>query len=75
MSIIYREVRTKINLRNYDNETMSYQEPRKYTFDRTQSVDDETFNITTINTVYMVSMMFSIIKIIKRIGLPLLFRH
>ncbi|CAF4608216.1 unnamed protein product, partial [Rotaria sp. Silwood2] len=37
----------------YSNGTISYQEPRKYTFDRAQSVDDETFSFTTINVVYM----------------------
>ncbi|CAF5000558.1 unnamed protein product, partial [Rotaria sp. Silwood1] len=50
---VYKEVRTKINLRTYENETISYQEPREYIFDRTQSVDDDTFTFTTINVVYM----------------------
>ncbi|CAF3703471.1 unnamed protein product [Rotaria socialis] len=50
---VYKEQRTKTNLRTYENETLSYQEPRQYIFDRSQSAYDETFKFTTINVIYM----------------------
>ena len=70
-----REVRTKINVRTYENETMSYQEPRQYIFDRERSVDDETFTFTTVDTVYMVNMIFYTVKKSLRICLFVLFRR
>lgn len=51
---VYREERVKEKIGFYSNGTISYQEKRNYTFDRSQSIDDELFNITTINIVYMV---------------------
>lgn len=46
-----------MNVQIYENGTMSYQEPRKYIFDRERSVADETFNFTTIDVAYMVDMI------------------
>jgi len=70
-----REVRAKINMRTYENETVSYQEPRQYIFDRERSVDDETFTFTTVDTVYMVNMIFYTVKKSVRICLFVLFRR
>ncbi|UJR09756.1 hypothetical protein I4U23_013983 [Adineta vaga] len=50
---VYKEQRTKTDIRYYPNGTISYRELRNYTFDRTKSSDDETLNITTVNVVYM----------------------
>ncbi len=50
-----REVRKKNNIRDYANETISYQESRSYTFDPKRSAESEDVNITTINIVYMVN--------------------
>jgi hypothetical protein len=50
-----REVRKKNNIRDYANETISYQESRSYTFDPIRSAESEDVNITTINIVYMVN--------------------
>lgn len=55
---VYREDRFKENIGFYPNGTISYQEKRNYTFDRSLSVDDESFNITTINVVYMTLMNY-----------------
>ena len=49
-----REERKKIDIREYENETMSYRETRSYTFDSSRSAEPETVNITTFNLVYMV---------------------
>ena len=54
---IFREQRTKEDIRFYPNQTISYRESRNYTFDRLKSSDDETFRIHTINIVYMVSII------------------
>jgi len=54
-----RELRTKNNIRDYANETISYQESRSYTFDPQRSAESEDVNITTINIVYMVTKIFS----------------
>ncbi|CAF1499933.1 unnamed protein product [Rotaria magnacalcarata] len=51
---VYKEVREKINLEAYENETISYQEPRSYTFDASRSPESDTINVTTINLVYMI---------------------
>ncbi len=56
-------MRTKNNVQEYENGTISYHEDRNYTFDRSKSCetcDDETTNITTINIVYMVTKILSI---------------
>ncbi|CAF0930952.1 unnamed protein product [Adineta ricciae] len=50
---VYKEQRTKTDIRIYPNGTISYRELRNYTFDRSKSSDDETYNITTVNVVYM----------------------
>ncbi|CAF0851637.1 unnamed protein product [Didymodactylos carnosus] len=51
---VYRENRTKINIVSNANQTISYQEPRTYTFDRSRSSEDvSTTTFTTINVVYM----------------------
>lgn len=54
MNIFFREQRTKTDIRFYPNGTISYRELRNYTFDRSKSSEDETYNITTVNVVYMV---------------------
>ena len=54
---IFREQRTKEDIRFYPNQTISYRESRNYIFDRLKSSDDETFRIRTINIVYMVSII------------------
>ncbi len=55
-------MRTKYDVEDYENGTISYHESRNYTFDRSQSCDvcDETYNITTFNIVYMVNTILSI---------------
>ncbi|CAF2399961.1 unnamed protein product [Rotaria sp. Silwood2] len=50
---VYKEERQKTNVAWYTNETISYQEPRSFTFDPSRSAELETVNITTINLVYM----------------------
>jgi len=56
-------VRTKNDVEQYDNGTISYHEDRNYTFNEALSCDgcdDKTFNITTINIVYMVNKILYI---------------
>ncbi|CAF1007395.1 unnamed protein product [Adineta steineri] len=50
---VYKEERKKINIRDYPNETISYQETRSYTFVPERSGEPENVNITTVNIVYM----------------------
>ncbi|CAF0903804.1 unnamed protein product [Rotaria sordida] len=51
---VYKEERKKIDVRMYENQTISYRELRSYTFDPSQSAELDTVNITAINLVYMV---------------------
>ena len=52
--LLFREHRSKQEVKFYPNDTISYRELRNYTFDRSRSSDDETLRINTINVVYMV---------------------
>lgn len=58
--ISLREQRTKDDVRLYPNGTISYREARNFSFDRSRSSDDETFQFKTINVVYMVSVFSSL---------------
>ncbi|CAF3768756.1 unnamed protein product [Rotaria sp. Silwood1] len=67
---VYREQRTKEDIRFYPNGTISYRESRNYTFDRSKSIADETFSINTINVVYM-----TLINYLQTHNVPDLFRQ
>ncbi|CAF3534142.1 unnamed protein product [Adineta steineri] len=62
---VYKEQRTKTDIRLYPNGTISYRELRNYTFDRTKSSDDETLRINTINVVYM-----TLVNYLQMINIP-----
>ncbi|CAF5134685.1 unnamed protein product, partial [Rotaria magnacalcarata] len=66
---VYKEQRTKEDVKFYPNGTISYRESRNYTFDRSKSMADETLSITTINIVYM-----TLINYLDMKNIPDLFR-
>ncbi|CAF3824396.1 unnamed protein product [Rotaria magnacalcarata] len=67
---VYKEQRTKEDVKFYPNGTISYRESRNYTFDRSKSMADETLSITTINIVYMVNeAQYETILISSGVGL------
>jgi hypothetical protein len=57
LTYLFREERRKLDVRTYNNGTISYREARNYTFERSQSAESETVNVTTVNFVYMVDPM------------------
>ncbi|CAF0969014.1 unnamed protein product [Rotaria sordida] len=67
---VYKEQRTKEDIRFYPNGTISYRESRNYTFDRSKSISDETFSFNTINVVYM-----TLINYLHMENVPDLFRQ
>ncbi|CAF2858108.1 unnamed protein product [Rotaria sp. Silwood2] len=67
---VYREQRTKEDIRFYPNGTISYRESRNYIFDQSKSPLDETFRFNTINVVYM-----TLINYLHTQNVPDLFRQ
>lgn len=67
--LIDRERRTKDDVQIYENGTISYHELRNYTFERFESCEtcDESTVVNTMNIVYMVNTIISILKSYKLI--------
>ncbi|UJR36346.1 hypothetical protein I4U23_029073 [Adineta vaga] len=67
---VYKEERKKMNIKTYENQTISYQESRVYTFDRERSAELESVNITTMNIVYM-----TLVNYLQLEHIPSIFRR